>query len=172
MSTEVVITLNNVVLNYALNINAVILKMLYAMRITSVARVFAARKEDVKSIQVSDDFISWPCVCICYYSILARLAFWTFWLQSKIHSIEKTTQCVAIKSTYTKRNIHLWKKQGQHASTMRIVCIFMTLFVWEKSSNFVPKMRNTAPRKKDHVCMYTKVENKVSVHAEYFRWSN
>ena len=58
MSTEVVITLNNVALNYALNINAVILKMLYAMKMTSVARVFAARKEDVKSIQVSDDFIS------------------------------------------------------------------------------------------------------------------
>ena len=58
MSTEVVITLNNVVLNYALNINAVILKMLYATKMTSAAPVFAARKEDVKSIQVSDDLIS------------------------------------------------------------------------------------------------------------------
>ena len=56
MSTEVVITLNNVVLNYALNINAAILKMLYATKMTSAAPVFAARKEDVKSIQVSDDF--------------------------------------------------------------------------------------------------------------------
>ena len=52
MSTEVVITLNNVVLNYALNINAAILKMLYATKMTSAAPVFAARKEDVKSIQV------------------------------------------------------------------------------------------------------------------------
>ena len=58
MSTEVVITLNNVVLNYALNIDAVILKMPYATKMTSAAPVFAARKEDVKSIQVSDDFIS------------------------------------------------------------------------------------------------------------------
>ena len=58
MSTEVVITLNNVVLNYALNINAVILKMLYAMKMTSAARGFAARKEDVKGIQVIDRFIS------------------------------------------------------------------------------------------------------------------
>ena len=174
MSTEVVITLNNVVLNYALNINAAILKMPYATKMTSAAPVFAARKEDVKSIQVSDDFISWPCVYIHYYQhlILALLAFRIFWLQSKTHSIEKTTQCVAIKSTYTKRNIHLWKKQGQHASTMRIVCIFMTHFVWGKNLNFVQKMRNTAPRKKDHVCMYTKVENKVSVHADYFRWNN
>ena len=172
MSTEVVITLNNVVLNYALNINAAILKMLYATKMTSAAPVFAARKEDVKSIQVWAMISYHDPVSTYYYLILAWLAFWTFWLQSKTHSIEKTTQCVAIKSTYTKRNIHLWKKQGQHASTMRIVCIFMTLFVAEKNSNFVQKMRNTAPRKKDHVCMYTKVENKVSVHAEYFRWSN
>ena len=64
MSTEVAITLNNVVLNYALNINAAILKMLYATKMTSAAPVFAARKEDVKSIQVSDGFISWPCVYI------------------------------------------------------------------------------------------------------------
>ena len=42
MSTEVVITLNNVVLNYALNINAAILNMLYATKMTSAAPVFAA----------------------------------------------------------------------------------------------------------------------------------
>ena len=58
------ITLTNVVLNYALNINAVILKMLYAMKMTSAARVFAARKEDVKSIQVIFGFLSWPSVYI------------------------------------------------------------------------------------------------------------
>ena len=51
-------TLNNVVLNYALNISAVILKMLYAMKMTSAARGFAARKKDVKGIQVIDRFIS------------------------------------------------------------------------------------------------------------------
>ena len=64
---EAVIILTNVVLNYALNINAAILKMLYATKMTSAAPVFAARKEDVKSIQVSDGFISWPCVYIFFY---------------------------------------------------------------------------------------------------------
>ena len=58
MFTEAVITLTNVALNYALNKNAVILKMLYAMKMTSAALVFAARKEDVKSIQVIFGFIS------------------------------------------------------------------------------------------------------------------
>ena len=52
------IALNNVVQTYALNINAVTLKMLYAMNMTSAARGFAARKEDVKGIQVIDRFIS------------------------------------------------------------------------------------------------------------------
>ena len=119
MSTEVVITLNNVVLNYALNINAAILKMLYATKMTSAAPVFAARKEDVKSIQVSDDFISCPCVYICYDFLLFYIS------KVSILNILITVE----DSFYRKNNTmcrykkHIYKKKYTSLKEARTACL-------------------------------------------------
>ena len=52
---------------------------------------------------------------------------------------------------------------------MRIAFTFTIHSVKGKNSNFVHKMPNLDPLKKDLVCMYTKAEIKVSEHADYIR---